>query len=509
LCLDVDWYGLSASDYVEIGAYYMDGTVPATSDHPDFDLKYHAKPVFDGQGTTTLRGYPGETYDGLISVSYKNFVRISYLDLKRSGANGIYFVYADSCVALHVDVDFIHASGILFNYSAGGKAEGCSANKVGTGHRYFYESDWGIGMGGVNPSINTTVKNCTITNCWCEGIGFYKGADGSLAENNVVYATQKAGIYLAESENCVVRYNLVYGNTNPSFHRITGFMGMGIYVSHENRTPNWNRNNEVYGNLVAFCSTGLRLGAASNAPNNNGDHKVYNNSLVDNNLGILIYGNDVSGLELKNNIIWQPGGGDLIDQVYETGWEGADIDYNLWGSPPEEPGAVGPHDVIGDPFLCKASGWRLLEGGDLSAADFNLKENSPAIDAGISLDSMYNLDFYGETRPIGSSWDMGAFEYGGATRIPEVEDIEEDLGMEVYPTLAGNGAIMVEYVLPSGSEVEVTILDGNGITKETLLDYQGKGRHTFQVITQGYAPGIYFCRLATVTKNVVKRFIVP
>ncbi len=43
-------------------------------------------------------------------------------------------------------------------------------------------------------------------------------------------------------------------------------------------------------------------------------------------------------------------------------------------------------------------------------SDFTLQSGSPAINAGISLGSPYNVDMLDVVRPQGASYDMGAFE---------------------------------------------------------------------------------------------------
>ncbi len=59
-----------------------------------------------------------------------------------------------------------------------------------------------------------------------------------------------------------------------------------------------------------------------------------------------------------------------------------------------------------------------------SEADFHLRENSPAIDSGSSIDAPSD-DFDENSRPQGTGYDLGAFEFMG-TGSEDPTSREED-----------------------------------------------------------------------------------
>jgi len=418
--LRVDWAGTSGNRVV-IGAYYMDegSEIIGVSGN---------KPVIDGgtHSTSTLPEQPsGGTYYGLVHVGYRDYITVQNISAKDSRGCGVYFGYSDYGIAENCDVDWIRSSGITFIKSACGQAIGCTAHNVGIGHKYFGDSNWGYAIGGIayaNSSSNLIVKNCLVYECWCEGIGLYGTVDNCVVENNLIYDAQKYGIYLDAAQGNIIRYNLVYGSTNPLFHRVGNFVGAGLGVTDELNVPARSENNEFYGNLVANCIKGMGIGANNHTFK---DSAVYNNTFVDNGTGISVYvypTGSFSNSFVRNNIIWQPNVGVLHDVTKAT--PGLTWSHNNWSSDPESSYVSGSSDVICAPNLSKTTGWQSLTGGSLNGSDFALQPTSSAIDAGTNLGSPYNhglnknstwpnnvLTF--DQNDYGTGWEIGAYVFTG------------------------------------------------------------------------------------------------
>ena len=426
--LGIDWNGTSENRVI-IGSYYGDGIIGVSG----------VKPIIDGgvHNTSVLPERPsGGTYFGLVHVGYRNYITVQNISIKDSRGCGVYCDHSNYVIVENCDVDWIRASGIIFNtYSSNGQVIGCTVHNVGIGSKYFNDSDWGFGVGGVNSCLNTTIKNCLVYECWTEGIGLYKIADNSVIENNIVYDAQKGAIYLDAAKNNIIRYNFIYGTTNSLFHRTANFVGSGLGVTDELHVPARSENNSFYGNMVANTYKGIAIGANNHDFENS---EVYNNVFVDNNIGISYYvipsGSSTNSF-IKNNIIWQPSADSQHDVSAST--PGLTWSHNLWGS---DPGAyvTGTGDVIGLPLLEKTTDWQNMTAGTIFGSNFTLQSSSPAIDNGTNLGSPYDVGLnsvsvwpdsisYFNHSIYGSGWEIGAFVYSvAAGSAPNITSWQND-----------------------------------------------------------------------------------
>lgn len=243
-------------------------------------------------------------------------------------------------------------------------------------------SDWAsgaIGLGGETGGFelqNLTIHGggrpgCSYDN-HCNGYGIYLGTRSSLIENCDIYDTSAAGIHAyhvnSSSDGSIIRNNRVHDITRTG----NGSQVWGILVV--------GSGNRVYNNLIYNINAGdVNSGNAGIAVSRS-DNEIYNNTIVNNRSGGIALDENASNTEVRNNIVYGSGGSDFVNRGANTGESN-----NLFGVDPQFVGA--------------------------SANNFQLRPSSPAIDAGTRL-SLVISDFSAITRPQGSAYDIGAYEFG-------------------------------------------------------------------------------------------------
>lgn len=224
----------------------------------------------------------------------------------------------------------------------------------------------GISNGGYNEMIGNKIHHM-------EQYGIYTAGDNGLMEGNIFHDNGGFGIHLFQQDpahapnNWVIRNN-VFFNNGSGYGRLHPRKASAIIISR-------GHNNQVYNNLVYNNHAGIFVGYGAS------DTLVANNT---------VYGNDTYGIEVSsshsgslnarviNNIVW----GNTVSQITDTG-----TNSTLRGN------------VTTDPNFVNAAG-----------GDFHLQAGSPAIDAGVTLSEVL-VDMAGGTRPSGSAYDAGAFEF--------------------------------------------------------------------------------------------------
>ena len=369
--------------YIKAGTY-KEIVVPLRSGSPDKYITYAAFPgskvTIDGKGKRLAFDF------GVFDMSGKDYIKVSGLRVINSSQTGI---VADRSTGIIIE------KCSTFNTAQSGIAAWACKNLI----------------------INGNEVNRACTGKWheCISVG---GTDTFEIKNNYVHHAGnpgKEGIDVeGGSSNGKVYGNLVHDTM------------LGIYVDA------WNKhayNIEVYGNIT-HDNKGDGIALASEQGGLLENIKVYNNISYNNGWsGIDISGCCVSthpmkGITVINNTFYNNGNQDWGNGLYIDNPQIADfifrnnicsknttsqisldfsvspevltIDHNLIDGDSDH---YGSDYVLEDPAFV-----------DPDAADFHLREGSPAIDAGSS-DNAPDNDFEGNPRPKGSGYDIGAFEF--------------------------------------------------------------------------------------------------
>lgn len=320
---------------------------------------------------------------------------------------------------------------------------------------------------------NITIRNASATNVYGDAIVLYQVNNG-LLENNLAYNTgliptdvvgTPNGIWEWECGNCTVQYNEAYNQHSPTWDG--GAFDIDYGSSNNILQYNYGHDNDSY--CMAVFATG---GASQTVTNNIMRYNVCSNNARDASqatdrsaeLYIAVWNSNggagyISGLDVYNNTFyWNPANATLhyaiaaYDLYHGTGFTGTNrfmnniiyaanpnimnmkengISFNnnlywytgaatpvfKWGNSTyngfaafktgssQEANGIYANPMLNDPTY-HANGFPV--------SSFTLQSGSPAINAGVNMGSMGAHDFFGNAIPQGGTYDMGAYESGGA-----------------------------------------------------------------------------------------------
>jgi len=268
-----------------------------------------------------------------------------------------------------------------------------------------------------NPAIDIEVKNTWIHDVSRNGItiggqqgtSFSAGSRGFLFENSHVERTggctypnwhgQGVQIYGGGGTSYVIFRNSKFIDISGTGY--IAFLGGSAYD-----------NTRIYNNI--FYSTDKAQFTASpgvitvlDSALSSDNLQVYNNTFYNIDLkGVTNWTSSGSGNELKNNI--------FVNSSFSYGnigfiFENNDYYNNTYNSSVtwryfNEPGY---QTETADPFVSSAG------------YDFRLVSTANAVNSGANLGSTFSSDFVDVSRPQGSAWDIGAYEYAGGSPPPD------------------------------------------------------------------------------------------
>jgi hypothetical protein len=297
------------------------------------------------------------------------------------------------------------------------------------------------------------VYGCISPNEGGAASGIYvDGGKNIIIKNNIVHSSQH-GIeigceravdyynsdYKATAEGIIATDNIVYNNQKQGMG-IGGYNGTitGKVINSKiiNNTLYNNQTdvNDCYGDLEISYSDGAVV--SNNIIYGSGNNKpvIYNNSV-----------NPVTNLTMNNNVFYTNQGANTI-----FNWKSQDIiGFDLW----KIETSLDSNSVFGNPQFIS-----IINGGD-----FHLQGTSIAKDKGNSnLISTGAVDFDGKTRIVGTSVDVGAYEFQGITNSIIIDGKINDW-VNIKPIALASGQSVLSLKVTSDSNYYYFCIEGIGM----------------------------------------------
>lgn len=332
-------------------------------------------------------------------------------------------------------------------------------------------------------SSNVTVRYCLCE--YCDSRGIFTGfADWVTIEHNeCCYTVTQHGIYTSNSgDHPVIRFNHSHHNNGCGIH-MNGDLSAGgdgiisdaiveANIIHDNGQSGGSGincdgviesvifNNLLYNNHASGISL-YRIDGATGSH----DVDIYNNTIVmpdDGRWGININTGSTDAA-LRNNIVLNDHSWNGSIKVDASSISGFTSDYNILE---DRLSIDGGSSVITlqqwqahgfDVHSQVCSGWNDLF-TNWQQHDYHITYSSQATDTGTDeVQSIVLFDLDGITRPQGTAWDIGSYEYSSTGTNPALHTIQE-------PGHVSSPGMITFTELPSGSSVTVFDISGRRIT---------------------------------------------
>jgi len=383
--------------YIRSGTYH-ERVMPQNSGSASNMITYAAYPgetaTIDGSGVTLP-----DDLAGLFEISNMSYVRVSGLRVVNAGP------YNNNAGILVSNSDYITVeNNSTYNTASSGIGAWGSHHIAVDGNRVDEAggSLWQecISIAGTDTFVT---RNNEVLNCHKEGICIKDGAANGLVYRNHVHHTQRVGIYVdawdKHTHDIAVFQNIVYDVSNNNGFVVASEMG-GL-LENVSIYNNLAYHNRYLGALISINGDAITHPMRNIQIVNN---TFYNNGWTTWGGGIAVDNPDAQNVVVRNNIVSQ----NLYFQIAVAAGVPSQtlaIDHNLIDGFRGTEGEIYGSDYIeGDPLFVNAAG-----------ADYHLRENSPAIDAGSAVGAPAD-DFDGRSRPLDgngdgtAAYDIGAYE---------------------------------------------------------------------------------------------------
>lgn len=455
---------------------------------------------FDGNGGGIyLTG--GQVFDSYISGN-----RVIKGNGRNTFGGGIAFAYTSedalntvSGCTIENNICTANCGGICVMNGTGGTIENCIIKGNSCSER-------GAGLGYVNITTPGTsslsIKNCqfieNVSATYGGGVALNFGA-GSETSATIIFegnsiignsGVNAGGMYIGGGskyspiKDCVFRDNKCTDTSNGS--NSAG----ALYCNTQNITL----QNCIFVNNSTFANTNTN----STVKLLNLNNKMYNCTFGNNSdPGTAGYTLNLGGQSqtITNNVFW---GNEAIANLYTA--SSAISTYNATTSDKNTTGSgdnvgnittltTSPNNTFESPTIFTGAPTTTTDKASSAAADWRMKDTSPAVDAGTNLSAFgVTTSIDGEDRPLGSAFDMGAYETRKSTGIKNTFDNANFC----YSTNRG----IEMRGLTNGEVVAVYGISGNLIYKQNALK---------STLSISVPQGIYLVRATDKVNKVIVR----
>ena len=474
--------------FIKAGTYHERVIIQnsGTSNHHIVFSNYQSDTVIiDGDGISW-----GGSWNGLFDISDKSYIQIHGLQVKNANYGGFWIENSDHIIVEH-----------CYTY-----------NTFSSGIGVWNSSNITIDNNEIELACNDGEQECiTVSNSHdCEiyennvhdngsganggeGIDIKQGShDINVYKNIVHHLNERIGIYAdawdTYTHNINIYQNIVHDCGNNGMVVQSEMGGTIEYVSFY--------NNIVYRNKWDGIAVGS-VTASDDVTSTPVHHiKIINNSLYQNGgildgwgFGILVNNPDAYDIIIRNNICSENSAQIGIQQIEYDAF----VDHNLFDGNNTASGALyGDDSTIGDPLFA-----------DSDTYDFHLLYNSPAIDNGSSTGAP-DVDFENHSRPFGSGYDIGAYEYSPSSAVPD--DTEFENFFEIYPNPCSDHFSMKIHGKKQ-QNYSLQIYDSKGTLIYNRL-YSNMINNSLVFYTKKLKPGLYLLVLSSTDRIGYKKLMI-
>jgi hypothetical protein len=448
------------------------------------------------------------TYQGSLRFEYCDYLAVQNIEMQSSTRYGVHVKYSDGDAVTDCLIDGNTIYGVAKIGSAYGVFWDSGTYCTISDNTIYFDvtaSEFrAIQVTDASSDNSCTDIHVTGNTCYNSGtIAFrdnsngitFEGVHSSQISGNTCYNWTDYGIDVGgggtttESLDVTIEKNLCYNNYNANIEGDAGEGGHTIVV----------RNNLSYTTSPDVIGNHRGFGHHDGDVNTNGDVALYNNShygTITSTQGFKFA--QLETLVLQNNSAYclDKYALNIADAIVAGG--SLTIDYNNWY-------AASGNAVrwINDQSLYTSAE---VEDGTLFAAhgidenslgsdplyvnpesDMSVGSDSPNVDAGTTIAS-FSDDYLGDTRPGGSAWDIGAYEYQAAAGI-QVWYISQSAGSDSNPFTEASPGSSFAAIADSGVGAGDFIMLKRGDTWNETFTVNWSGSSGSRITITSYSSG--------------------